>query len=209
MFLDFPAMNTRLKFVSSDRYTLLYVLPHDNLCSSYRSRPLCMADWLLMDYDWQKRIKSYPTFNGLPNMYGFLEDRLLDKIIQLGRISIRLWICSEKLTKQLPIINNQHHYVAAVEGLKALRSACVGLAQKYNYFIESQDQANLSFDAPQCLKDIQTCLQRINYSAHRNPVHNLTGYSLNFIMRLFDLCCRYFEDYVVFIDTTYKAPNVQ
>ena len=163
--------------------------------------------YFLPGYTLHQVLELHPTFNGEPNIAGYSEEILMDKIQLVERLSC-------KLRDLVKCVNDEFYYMYIPNDarlawvlLKAVCGICIKLCKKYTDYIPSVDDACEITDTSEIVHEVRVMLEHLKFCALHNPHENIKASSLELWCRLFHKCVSKLESYLLHIESTHR--NVQ
>ena len=84
------------------------------------------------------------TYDGEPNLDGFLKERLIDKVLTLARLCAKLTEYAYMVNEELYSMHIPHHVLLGWDGLQAVRMICVKFAVRCTPLRPTDPQLDLA-----------------------------------------------------------------
>ena len=139
----------------------------------------------LPGYELYNCLGIFDTFDGKPNLDGYIKEFLVDKVELLHRVSRNIRVVTEWLNDKLYYTYIPRHVLLGFNGLQAVRSICVKLALRYTDFQPSPDAIEAAErNSLNCIRQTRLALRHIDYCVVYNPRENIKPSSMDFMYRL-------------------------
>ena len=161
----------------------------------------------LPGYTLHQAVELHPTFNGEPNVAGYSQEILMDKIQLVKQLSCNLHDLVQSINEEFYYMYIPNDVRLAWVLLKAVCGLCIKLCKKYTEYIPSLEDACTITDTSEIVQEVRVMLEHLTFCSLHNPHKNIKASSLDLWCRLFDKCVSTLQCYLVYIESTHR--NVQ
>ena len=135
-------------------------------------------------YDLHQCLMVYPTYNGLPNMDDCTVEYLIDKIETFERSCWKKGELISMVNSELYSMEIPHDCGWAWYIMKAVHGLCKKMCRKYTNFDTESPESKAMEDTLECVHEVKAILEHLKYCSRYNPRENITGFTINMMLRL-------------------------